>query len=158
MNKGPIPRRGQLLQEWSAGSVVFHTKNGNMVFLLLHYPAGHWDFPKGKIEKGEDELATVRREVAEETGIIDLSIVDGFRRVIEYHYRRGASLIHKQVSYYLAETRTEDIKLSHEHTGYEWLPLHDSYTRVSFENSRRVLREGNEFLSAARSKSRNGSL
>ncbi len=146
-----------MLEEWSAGSVVFHTEDRNRLFLLLHYPAGHWDFPKGKIEKGEDELATVRREIAEETGITDLSIVDGFRRVIEYHYRRGGSLIHKQVSYYFAETWTKAIKLSHEHTGYQWLSLHDSYNRVSFENSRRVLREGNEFLSAARSKSRNGS-
>ena len=41
-------------------------------FLLLHHTVGHWDFPKGNIEAGEDELETARREIFEETGIQDV--------------------------------------------------------------------------------------
>ena len=153
MKGRPDHEGDQLLEERSAGSVVFHTADdGSLAFLLLHYPAGHWDFPKGKIEQGEHEIDTVIREVEEETGIEDLSILDGFRRVIEYHYRRGSSLIHKQVSYVIAETKTRTIRLSDEHSDYQWLSLDNSSRRVSFENSRRVLKEGNEFLSVLRSK------
>jgi len=38
--------------------------------LLLQYPQGHWDFPKGHVEADdEDHHSTAQRELAEETGI-----------------------------------------------------------------------------------------
>ncbi len=38
--------------------------------LLLQYPQGHWDFPKGHVEESDDDHhATARRELGEETGI-----------------------------------------------------------------------------------------
>ena len=42
--------------------------------LLLQYPQGHWDFPKGHVEQGDvDYKSTAARELAEETGIVDTS-------------------------------------------------------------------------------------
>lgn len=52
-------------KEKSAGAVIINDKK----VLLLHYSSGHWDFPKGHIEKGETELETAKREVKEETGL-----------------------------------------------------------------------------------------
>ena len=44
--------------------------------LLLQYPQGHWDLPKGHVETTDvDYIATVRRELAEETGITDLVLM-----------------------------------------------------------------------------------
>ncbi|MDZ4384915.1 MAG: NUDIX domain-containing protein, partial [Candidatus Moranbacteria bacterium] len=61
--------------EKSVGAVVFRKKEtGGKEFLLLHYPSGHWDFPKGHIESGETEEGTLRREVEEETGLKDLKL------------------------------------------------------------------------------------
>jgi 8-oxo-dGTP pyrophosphatase MutT (NUDIX family) len=61
-------------QERSAGAVIFSFDSvlGKIEYLLLNYAAGHWDFPKGNIENGEDEIQTARREIQEETGICDV--------------------------------------------------------------------------------------
>ncbi|GIR00514.1 MAG: hypothetical protein CM15mP9_2170 [Methanobacteriota archaeon] len=48
--------------------------------LLLQYPQGHWDFPKGHVEEGDaDKRATAARELKEETGISDAVFIDDFQ-------------------------------------------------------------------------------
>ena len=58
--------------EYSVGSVIYRRENGKILFLLLHYVSGHWDFVKGHKEKDETDLETLKRETFEETGIKDL--------------------------------------------------------------------------------------
>ena len=61
--------------EKSAGAIIFRKEGEKPLFLLLNYPPAsrkqkeYWDLPKGHIEKGENILKTVRREVFEETGL-----------------------------------------------------------------------------------------
>jgi len=63
--------------EKSCGVVLFrensltNSDKAERLYLLLHYPSGHIDFPKGHVEPGEenDEHFTAHREVTEETGI-----------------------------------------------------------------------------------------
>ena len=135
------------MEERSAGAVLFREENSNRLYLLLHYTTKHWDFPKGNIEEGEDELSTVKREVKEETGITDLEFIDGFKRVIEYYYKRLGILVHKQVIFYLAKTREKDVKLSYEHIGYKWLPYEEAYNTLTYDNSKKILKDAEVFLS-----------
>ena len=58
-----------MIEETSAGIVIFRKEESKKLFLLLHYPSGHWDFVKGKMEKGETTQQTAIRETKEETGI-----------------------------------------------------------------------------------------
>ncbi|MBI4258027.1 MAG: NUDIX domain-containing protein [Thaumarchaeota archaeon] len=134
-----------MIEERSAGAVVYHD-DSRVEYLLLYYPAGHWDFPKGNIEKGEDEVTTVRREIAEETGIKSIVLENGFRKIVEYHYRRKQGLVHKKVIFYLARASTTQVKLSFEHQGYSWLPVNEALRRVTYDNSRRILAEADKFL------------
>ena len=60
--------------------------------LLLQYPQGHWSFPKGHVEDGEDHHTTARRELKEETGISKVMIISGWQRRSEYTYSRRGSL------------------------------------------------------------------
>ena len=104
------------MEERSAGAVVFRETPSSRVYLLLKYPAGHWDFPKGNIEAGEAPLETMVREVREETGLTSIRMVDGFKNVIEYYYNRDGKRVHKQVTFFFAEPETEErVTLSFEH-------------------------------------------
>src|SRR5439155_8340311 len=104
------------MEERSAGAVVFHAgPEARMKYLLLRYPAGHWDFPKGNIEKGEREIDTVVREIWEETGLERISEVQGFRREIEYFYRRDGKLIHKSVVFRLMKAEDDSVRISDQH-------------------------------------------
>ena len=50
------------VEERSAGSVVYRESDEGRIYLLLQN-SGRWDFPKGRVEKGESEVQTVLREV-----------------------------------------------------------------------------------------------
>jgi bis(5'-nucleosidyl)-tetraphosphatase len=133
------------MEERSAGAVVFRETGRGRMYLLLQN-AGRWDFPKGGVEKGEGELQTVMREVEEETGIKNIRIVPGFRKVIEYFYRREGKNIHKQVVYMLAKTDEEAVKISYEHQAYGWFPYHEALERASYDNSKLTLGEAEKFV------------
>ena len=134
------------MEERSAGAVLFNDTGGIRKFLLLKYPAGHWDFPKGNMEKGESEGQTVLREVNEETGLDDVKVIDGFRRKIEYFYRRENKSVHKEVVFLLAETKKEEVRLSFEHQAYGWYSLQEALKNVTYNNSRRTLLQAEKYL------------
>ena len=133
------------MEERSAGAVVFRESPNGRVYLLLQN-AGRWDFPKGGVEKGESELETVLREVKEETGLGDLRVVQGFRKVIEYFYRRDHKNIHKEVVYFLASTSDDKVKISFEHQAFGWFEYGSALERASYDNSKKTLVEAEKFL------------
>jgi 8-oxo-dGTP pyrophosphatase MutT (NUDIX family) len=118
------------------------------MYLLLMYPAGHWDLPKGNIEMGEEPLQTMLREVKEETGLIDLRVVPGFHKKIEYFYRRDGRKVHKTVEFFLAETSVEKVTLSFEHQDYGWFDFAEASKKVTYPNARRLLREAEAMSSS----------
>ncbi|OGI17654.1 MAG: hypothetical protein A3J63_02545 [Candidatus Moranbacteria bacterium RIFCSPHIGHO2_02_FULL_40_12b] len=144
--------------EKSVGAVLFRRVNSKNKYLLLHYKSGHWDFPKGHQEKGENDEVTLRREVKEETGIQDIKIIPGFSKKIGYFYvakgkerkkrlkvQRGIK-IKKQVIYYLAETREKEVKISFEHVGFRWLDYSQALKKITFKNSKNVLILANNYF------------
>ncbi|MBW2984716.1 NUDIX domain-containing protein [Candidatus Woesearchaeota archaeon] len=132
-------------KEVSAGAVVFRRDKG-IKYLILHYEAKHWDFPKGNVEAGEEEKATVKREVEEETGIKEINFVEGFEEKISYFYKKEGQTIYKEVVFYLAETKEKEVKLSFEHIGYEWLDYEKALERLTFKNAKQILEKANKFL------------
>lgn len=134
------------MKETSAGTVVFNETENGRKFLLLHYPSGHWDFVKGKMEEGENPHQTVIRETKEETGITDLEFIDGFKENIEYNFQFEGTLIHKKVIFFLAKTNTQKVTISHEHLDYLWLDYDAAIAKITFQNARRVLSNANQLL------------
>ncbi len=134
------------MNEKSSGTVIFRDTPEGIVFLLLHYPSGHWDFVKGKMEKGENPLDTVVREAKEETGISDLNFVEGFEENIEYDFQFEGELIHKKVVFYLAKTNTEKITISHEHLDFAWLDYKSAFEKTTYQNAKSVLSKANQLL------------
>lgn len=132
------------MQERSAGTIVF--RGSPPQFLLLHYTGGHWDFPKGNIEQGENPQQTALRELAEETGITEAKIIPGFQGKISYFYRRKGETVYKEVMFFLIATSQKEVTISHEHVGWEWLPYEEALKKLTFENARTTLKKAYEFL------------
>lgn len=137
-----------MYDEISAGAVLhLMDENFEINYLILNYSYGHWDFPKGNIESGETEIETIKREVMEETGIVDIKLIEGFRQQISYKYRKKSKLVNKTVIYYLAETISDKVVLSFEHVNFAWLNFDDALNKLSFDNSKKVLKNAKDFLS-----------
>lgn len=133
-------------QEQSCGAVVFRRRKDEIKFLVLHYEAGHWDFPKGNREKNEKEEQTALREIKEETGIEDIKFIDNFRETITYYYKQEQESVFKEVIFFLAQSAEEEVKLSAEHIGYAWLSYDNALKKLTFNTSKELLRKANEFL------------
>ena len=135
-------------RETSAG-VILRRHLSRWEYLLLDYGT-HWDFPKGHIEPGEDPQTTARRELEEETGIQDAQFISGFTHSMRYFYRKAGEGMTKVVIYFLAETATGQVTLSHEHSGYAWLPYEEAMRRLTFRNARDLLAKAVAFPPAIR--------
>ena len=136
-----------MIEETSAGIVLFRKEESKILFLLLHYPSGHWDFVKGKMEQGESTHQTAIRETKEETGITDITFVENFEEWIQYNLKYQGELVQKKVVFFLAETKTKEIKISHEHSGYTWMDYNSSMEKTTFDNAKTVLTKAQKLLS-----------
>lgn len=82
----------------AAGGLVMNEKNE----LLLIYRRGKWDLPKGKLDKGEKMQSCAVREVEEETGLKNISLIQPLQ--ISYHtYHEGTKFILKESHWYSME-------------------------------------------------------
>src|SRR5687768_4561837 len=116
-------------REWhhSAGVIVFRD-NSPRSYLLMRSALTRrpvWEFPKGALEEGENEVQAAERELREETGLGrgDYTILDGFQQEEHYYFTRGAGsdlcLIRKRVDYFLAEWVRGEVQVSREASRYE---------------------------------------
>lgn len=128
-----------MADERSAGIVLFRDDGGRKMFLLLHYPSGHWDFVKGRIERDEQPREAAVREAREETGITDIEFVDGYEEKIQYSYQYDGRAVRKEVIFFLAKTNTSAVTLSDEHLNYTWLEFDEAHRKITYQNARNLL-------------------
>ena len=149
-------------KEKSAGAVIYRMENNKIYYLLLHYSPsekrrrGQWGFAKGHVEKGETDEQTAIREITEETGIEDIVIMPGFKELEKYFFRKVYGLkgeerkkapwIFKSVIFFLAQTQTKEIKISDEHIGFVWLEFVDAVKKLSFKNSKELIKKANKVI------------
>jgi len=119
----------------AGGGVVFN-QNDEM---LLIYRNDKWDLPKGKVKKAESNEEGALREVEEETGVQNLSLIcpikiTGTEQTCTYHnYAYNKYRILKATNWYIMETDyTGDLMPQSEEKieKAEWVPINEVMDRL----------------------------
>ena len=115
--------------------------------LLLQYPQGHWDLPKGHVEKDDvDNYETTKRELKEETGITEISFVENFEYRTEYQFKHKGKRRVKQVFWYIATTEEISVSLSKEHRNYMWLDWEQALEQATHLETKELIKSAHEFM------------
>lgn len=101
----------EMLIEKKVGGIVYGREGEEIYFALVHDVFGHWTLSKGGLEEGESEEDGLKRVIKEEMGLKITKVRDmlGDTEYIANHPEKGKH--RKQVRYFLAEAKYEDIKL-----------------------------------------------
>jgi 8-oxo-dGTP pyrophosphatase MutT (NUDIX family) len=131
----------------SAGAIVFRRNKDGVKYLLLKndYSKEYWDVPKGLIEKGESLEVAAKREIREEAGLEAVDFVPGFKETMTYFYKTPEGTMRKEVVLFLAESKSGEVKISWEHTGFEWVDFDTAMSRMR-KQQKEALSKANRFL------------
>jgi len=146
--------RRSLFQKSCGIIPAYADAEGELRFLLLNSglvknPRATWEFPKGSMEAGENELQTARRECFEETGLDEVRLVPGYRAIDTYSFHREGRRIRKRVVYFVAlvsdpeAMKTEPDGREHvydsEGRWAQWLTYEECRSTLFHHGQRRIL-------------------
>jgi bis(5'-nucleosidyl)-tetraphosphatase len=139
-----------MIKHKSVGCIVFRQVPDmeEPEYLLLKHSLGHWDFPKGHIENEETEEETGLRELEEETGLSKAvaELLPDFKETIHYSYYHAGKKHVKEVVVFLVQASDFNVKISHEHTAFDWLSFDQALKTVTYENTRTLLQNAHAFI------------
>lgn len=132
----------------SAGIILYRVINNTIEYLLLHYKSGHWDLPKGKIEKDETKEQAALRELHEETNLHTI-IIPGFEKQLDYIFTDYDGLLtHKTVYFFIGKAaQKQDIILSAEHQNFLWLTFEQALEKLTYKNAQNILQKAHKYIS-----------
>jgi 8-oxo-dGTP diphosphatase len=93
---------------------------------------GMWSLPGGGLERGEDAVRSIQREVVEETGLD----IDLFRPFCSRAYQSEADQI--LLIGYFAQSETTQIRLNWEHNDFAWVK-HDQLSEYELSDDARFV-------------------
>ena len=129
----------------SCGFVAYKRIENVNHYLIIRSLNGDVGFPKGHMESGESELETAIRELKEETGV-DVKVIQGFRRQIEYELRRIPDTI-KQSVYFLGQCTSDKIICQEaEVAEASFISYEDALKILTFEETKNILKDAEIFI------------
>lgn len=134
-----------MIQQTAAGFVLWRMEHGKRLYLLLQHIAGHWSFAKGRTESGESLEQAARRELQEETGITDITIIGQLPEPTIYVTKDyDGSVVEKTLYLFAAQTNESIVTLSHEHAAYGWFTFKKALEKATHEATKQVIMQANE--------------
>lgn len=127
---------------YAAGGIVIKNISHDDKLVLFIKRLGYWDFPKGKIEKGEEPAQAAIREVKEETSIDKLEITKQLPSTWHIYEYKDEWVLKKTFWYEMVSSSNknlnpqteEDIEIA------EWRNYHEAEELLN--QSYRSLKEG----------------
>lgn len=138
-----------LKKEHLAGCVIYRNdpEDGKIKYLVMKKFKGFWEFSKGHADEGENPAETAKRELKEETSLINVSFKSGFEKKLAYVTKNDEGIVvEKNVTYFIGITKQTKIILSDEHLEYRWLGYDEARELVTFNTLKILLDEVNRFL------------
>jgi len=137
--------------DFSCGVIPWrHAPAGEREYLLIQHNAGHWAFPKGHPEGGEEDIVAARRELAEETGIEAVELLEAPLFDEHYSFRDGeGALVSKTVRYFLGQVPAEHAEVVlqvEEVQAASWGTLAETTERLTFDEGRALLQRAADYL------------
>ncbi|MEX0887716.1 MAG: NUDIX domain-containing protein [Phycisphaeraceae bacterium] len=142
--------------DYSCGVVPVRMREGRHEYLVVQHGSGHWGFPKGHPEHGETDEQAARRELAEETGLAQVTLMDpgpDLREQYIFTQRTdgGRRVVRKTVRYFvgLVPPDAPVRPCPREVRDHAWGDADATRERLSFDEGRRVLDVADTFLHKA---------
>jgi len=123
---GVIPLQN-ILGEWSA--------------LLIQHLEGHWSFPKGRPESGEEPLESAYRELQEETGLRVEHLLSSEPFMEFYNFEWQGNRVEKTVYYYLAIVEGVLLLQEEEVQAAKWVSLKEIQKHLTFSEIKKMVKK-----------------
>ena len=134
-----------MIYEKSCGFVTYREEDHVRLYLIIRASNGEYGFPKGHMELNETEYETAVRELKEETNV-EVQVIDGFRRQIEYKLPHKANVM-KQSVYFLGKCTAADIVCQADEVSEAlFVPVEAALALLSFEDTKIILKEADLYL------------
>ena len=132
----------EIVREPTSGGIVFRfTKDRKDIeILLIQDSKGRWTIPKGHIEPGETAKMTARREIEEETGLRNVSVLTWLGK-IHFKYRRMDKLVLMTTQIYLVEALDAHETPIPERwmKGIAWFPFTEALNLVEYDDLEKLM-------------------
>lgn len=128
-----------LSHEISFGIIPVHRHKGEWQVLLVQHRQGHWSFPKGRCEVGEEPQSCAVRELMEETSLQIVQFLSDHTFSEHYELMRNGELKTKTVTYYVAEVQGNPIPQLSELQTCQWVSIADARQMITFPAARQIL-------------------
>ncbi|MBQ3321039.1 NUDIX domain-containing protein [Candidatus Saccharibacteria bacterium] len=132
----------EIVREPTSGGIIFRfTKDKKDIeILLIQDSKERWTIPKGHIEPGETAKMTARREIEEETGLKNVSVLSWLGK-IHFKYRRMDKLVLMTTQIYLVQALDSHEMPTPEKwmKGIRWFSFAEALDAIEYEDIEKLM-------------------